>query len=217
MRPLDPTLYVVTDTAQCGGPDRVVATVAAAVAGGATAVQLRDPGSTTRDLVALAEALLAVTRPAGVPLVVNDRVDVALAVGADGAHVGQSDLDPVRARRLLGPEAHLGLSVSTPAQARAAAALPPGTVDLLGVGPLRATSTKPDAAPPFGPAGLAALCAASTLPCVVIGGVTAADAAPARAAGAAGLAVVSAVCGAASPADAAAELVAAWHDARGAA
>lgn len=210
---LDPTLYLVTDTALCDGPDGVLATVRAAVAGGATAVQMRDPRATTRELVALGEALLRDLRGTGVPLIVDDRVDIALAIGADGVHVGQSDLDPVTARRLLGPGAHLGLSVHTPEQAQEASALPPGTVDLLGVGPVLATASKPDAAAPCGLDGLARVCAATPLPCVAIGGVDRADLAAVHAAGARGIAVVSAICGRPDPGAAAATLRARWREA----
>lgn len=210
----DPTVYLVTDTAQCGGPAGVVATVGAAVDGGVTAVQLRDPGATTRELVDLGRALVALLRPRGVPLVVDDRVDVALAIDADGAHVGQSDLDPVSARRLLGQDRHLGLSVSTPEEARAAACLPPGTVDLLGVGPVRPTATKSDARPAIGFARLGVVTAATGLPCVAIGGLRATDVAALHGAGAAGSAVVSAVCGRPDPAAAARELARAWSEAR---
>jgi thiamine-phosphate pyrophosphorylase len=214
--PFDPSVYLVTDTAQCGGPDGVVATVDAAVTGGVTAVQLRDPGATTRELVDLGHALVALLRPRGVPLIVDDRVDVALAIDADGAHVGQRDLDPVSARRLLGPGRHLGLSVSTPEEARAAAGLPPGTVDLLGVGPVRPTLSKADARPAIGLGRLAVVAAATDLPCVAIGGLRAADVPALHDAGAAGSAVVSAVCGRPDPARAAREIAGAWASVRGA-
>lgn len=212
---LDPSVYLVTDTQQCGGPDGVVATVEAAVAGGVTAVQLRDPGATTRELVDLGHALVALLRPRGVPLIVDDRVDVALSIGAAGAHVGQRDLDPVFARRLLGPARHLGLSVGTPEEARAAAALPPGTVDLLGVGPVRPTLSKVDARPAIGFAQLAVVTAATGLPCVAIGGLRAADVPALHDAGAAGSAVVSAVCGRPDPAAAARAIAEAWAAVRG--
>ncbi|QAY70565.1 thiamine phosphate synthase [Xylanimonas protaetiae] len=211
----DPAVYLVTDTVRCGGPAGVLDTVRAALAGGVTAVQLRDPGASTRELAALGEALLAVLRPAGVPLVVDDRVDVALAIGADGAHVGQHDLDPVAARRLLGPGRHLGLSVTTPAEAVAAAALPAGTLDLLGVGPVHATTSKADARPAIGLDGLAAVAAAARAagapPCVAIGGLRAVDVPALRAAGAVGSAVVSAVCGTPDPRAATAALAHAWR------
>jgi thiamine-phosphate pyrophosphorylase len=213
-RALDPTVYLVTDTALCGGPGGLEETVRAAVVGGVTAVQLRDPSASTRELAALGRVLVGLLRPLGVPLVVDDRVDVALAVDADGAHVGQRDLDPLAARRLLGPDRHLGLSVSTPQEARAAAALPPGTVDLLGVGPVHPTTSKADARPAIGLDGLAAVVTAASLPCVAIGGLRAEDVPALAAAGAAGAAVVSAVCGTADPRAAAARLAAAWDAVR---
>lgn len=213
MRRWDFSVYLVTDTAQCGGPAGVVDTVRRAAAGGATAVQVRDPAATTRELAALAGAVRDALRGTDVPLIVNDRVDVALAVGADGVHVGQQDLDPVAARRLVGPGLHLGLSVSDPAQHLAALALPAGTVDLLGVGPIRDTPSKTDAAPALGFGGLASICAAGPLPCVAIGGLRTADAAAVKNSGAVGMAVISAICGQPDPAAAAAALRAAWGDA----
>ena len=208
MTEFDPAVYLVTDTALCGGPAGVVSTVRAAVRGGVTMVQLRDPAATTRQLAALATSLLEVLRGTGIPLIVNDRVDVALAVGADGAHVGQSDLDPVAARRLLGPAKHLGLSVTTLDEL-----VPPGAVDLLGVGPVRDTPSKADAATALGLDGLARICAAAQLPVVAIGGVKLADVAAVRNAGAAGMAVISAICGQPDPEAATRDLVAAWRSA----
>jgi thiamine-phosphate pyrophosphorylase len=210
-------VYLVTDTAICGGADGVSRTVVEALDGGVTAVQVRDPLASTRDLVALALALRTATRAAGVPLIINDRVDVALAVDADGAHVGQSDLDPIRARALLGPDKHLGLSISSEAELEAALALPAGTVDLLGVGPIRPTPSKPDAAPAMGWGGLARVCGGTALPCVAIGGIGLADVAEVARAGAVGMAVISAVCGQSDPRSAAAKLAAAWSRARTAA
>lgn len=197
-------VYLVTDTAQCGARG-VPAVVGEAVAGGATVVQVRDPRASARELVALTRAVLAVT--AGrVPVLVNDRVDVALAAGADGVHVGQSDLDPMSVRALA-PALLLGLSVSTVAETVAARTLP---VDYLGAGPVFATPTKPDAATPIGIDGLRAVCAATTLPVVAIGGLAAVHAGAVRAAGGAGVCVVSAICTADDPQVATAELVAAW-------
>jgi thiamine-phosphate pyrophosphorylase len=193
-RPLDLSLYLVTDTALCGRlgvPD----TVSAAVASGVTVVQLRDPQSDDAEFVRLGRELAGRLRGTGVPLVVNDRVHLVRPIGADGAHVGQGDLDVVRARRLLRPDDLLGLSVQTPAQVEVARALPPGTVDYLGVGPVWPQSTKPDAAAPGGIDVLRQIAALSPWPCVAIGGVSAERAAACRRAGAAGLAVVSAICG----------------------
>ncbi|MBM9476351.1 thiamine phosphate synthase [Nakamurella flavida] len=204
-------MYLVTDTRQCGGPDAVVRTVRAAVTGGVGMVQLRDPSATTRELAELARALVAALAPTTVPLVVNDRADVALAVGADGVHIGQRDLDPLSTRRLVGPDLHVGLSISNADELAEAVALPAGTVDLLGVGPIRDTPSKTDASAAVGLTGLADLTARTTLPCVAIGGLGVADAAAVRAAGAVGMAVISAICGQGDPASATERLLRAWR------
>lgn len=203
-------VYLVTDTGLCGGRDGVAATAAAAAAGGVRTVQLRDPQATTRELVALARALRVALDPFGVPLIVNDRADVAVVAGAAGVHVGQRDLDARDARALLGPDAHIGLSVSNTGELAAALALPAGTVDLLGVGPIRDTPSKTDAAPAMGWDGLAAVCAASSIPAVAIGGIGVTDLLDVARAGAVGVAVISAICGRPDPRSAAAELVSAW-------
>ncbi|MET9023950.1 thiamine phosphate synthase [Actinopolymorpha sp. NPDC004070] len=202
---LDLSLYLVTDAALCG-PRGVAATVRDAVAGGVSAVQLRDPGATTRDLLRTGAQVREVLAGTGVPLFVNDRADVAYALSADGVHLGQSDLPPEHARDLLGPGAWIGLSVHAPGHLDGALTLPPGTVDYLGVGPVFAQTTKADAASPGGLALLAdlvATAAAAGLPCVAIGGIGPDNAAAVRATGVAGIAVVSAVCGRPDPAAAA--------------
>jgi thiamine-phosphate diphosphorylase len=125
-------------------------------------------------------------------------------------HVGQHDLEPVAARKLIGPEMHLGLSVSSDAELAGALALPPGTVDLLGVGPVRDTPSKIDASPALGFDGLARICAASPLPCVAIGGLGVGDVVGLMASGAVGVAVISAICGRADPLAAARDLATAW-------
>jgi thiamine-phosphate pyrophosphorylase len=211
-RPLDLSLYLVTDTVLCG-PAGVPGTVSAAVAAGVTAVQLRDPAASDEELVLLGRALAACLRGTGVPLLVNDRVHLVGPIGADGAHVGQGDLDVAEARRLLGPGAVLGLSVQTPAQVDHAGALGPGVIDYLGVGPVWSQTTKPDAAAPGGIAVLRQIVVASPWPCVAIGGVDGRRAPLVRAAGAAGIAVVSAVCGQPDVAAATAALRRAWDDA----
>lgn len=197
-------VYLVTDTAMCGARG-VPAVVEQAVAGGATVVQVRDPHASARELVALTRAVLAAV-DGRVPVLVNDRVDVALAAAADGVHVGQSDLDALSVRALA-PHLIVGLSVSTTAETVAAQALP---IDYLGAGPVFTTPTKPDAAAAVGFDGLAEICAASTAPVVAIGGLSAQHCAGVRRAGAAGVCVVSAVCAAADPRAATADLVAAW-------
>lgn len=200
---MDPTLYLVTDTAMCASHGGVAAVAAAAVAGGVTAVQVRDKSASRRELLALTRAVQAALadRP-DVAVVVNDALDVALLAGADGVHLGQHDLRPAEARSLAGPDFSIGLSVSSAAELEAALALDAGSVDLLGIGPVWATSTKADADPPVGLAGLAELAGrarAAGLVTVAIGGVVAANAGAVLEAGVAGVCVVSDICAAADP------------------
>jgi len=198
----DPTLYLVTDPELASGHS-LVEIVGAAVEGGVTLVQLRDKQADGRALLEQARALKALLDPKGIPLIVNDRVDVAVAAGAAGCHVGQSDLPPEEARALLGPEAILGLSIDQVEQARAA---DPEHVDYVAHGPFAATGTKPDAGAPVGASGIAAARELSALPLVAIGGVHAGNAAEAIRAGADGIAVVSAIVSAPDPKAAAREL-----------
>ncbi|WP_250478725.1 MULTISPECIES: thiamine phosphate synthase [unclassified Caballeronia] len=193
----DLSLYLVLDPVQCGGHDAAVRVARAALEGGATIVQLRAPEWHKRAWFELARDLLPITRAHGVPFVVNDHVDVALAVGADGVHIGQRDLPADVARRLLGPDALIGLSVSN-LDETADAAKRADVVDYLGAGPVYATPTKTDASTPCGIEGLAEICAAAHVPTVAIGGIQAHNAADVMRAKPAGLAVVSAICKAAS-------------------
>lgn len=203
-RPFDLSVYLVTDAALCGARG-VPAVVERAVAGGATMVQLRDKEASTRVLLEEALALLALLRPLGIPLIVNDRVDVALAAGADGVHVGQDDMPALPARRLIGEGLLLGVSVGSEAEARG---VDPGLVDYAGIGPVFATATKPDAGAALGLDRVRALRRMLPVPAVGIGGIDAGNAAAVVRAGADGVAVVSAICAAADP-QAAAEAVAA--------
>ncbi len=197
MKPFDLSVYLVTDTRQCG-PRGVAETVRLAVEGGATLVQLRDPNAAIRDLLALAETLIAMLRPLGIPLLVNDRVDVAMAAGADGVHLGQADLPASAARRLMGEDRIIGLSVGNPEEFAASRA-ELHAVDYLGTGPFRATGTKGDAGAAIGAAGIAAVCELCRLPVVAIGGIDVDCAAEASRAGADGVAAVSAICAAEDP------------------
>jgi len=192
IRPFDISVYLITDRALSGARG-VLDTVEAAIAGGATMVQLRDPEAKTRALVEEARAIHALTRAAGVPFIVNDRVDVALAAGADGVHVGQADMTVADVRALIGPEPILGLSITSEADLDVSDLR---GVDYLGVGPVFQTSTKPDAAAPINVGGLEAIVARTKVPIVAIGGLHAGNAADAIAAGAHGIAVVSAICAA---------------------
>ena len=204
-RDFDPTLYLVTDTAQCG-PRGVPAVVRAAVAGGVTAVQVRAKDGGDRERLALVLAVQEALRGSGVPLFVNDAVDIALIAGVDGVHLGQSDLPAAEVRRIA-PEVLLGLSVSTTEEV---AAIDPGVVDYLGVGPVWATPTKPDAAAPLGPEGLATVVRASPVPCVAIGGIHPENLEQLRGRGIAGFCVVSEICAAEDPEVAARSLRTRW-------
>ncbi|WP_296583927.1 thiamine phosphate synthase [Xanthobacter sp.] len=213
-RPFDLTLYLVTDPRLVAARG-LVATVAAAVKGGATLVQLRDPDAHGRALVEQARALKALLAPLRIPLIINDRVDVAVAADADGVHLGQDDMTPADARALLGPERILGLSVGTPAEFAASnIGIDIGVVDYLGVGPVKATGTKKDAGAAIGAAGVTAVRALTRLPIVGIGGIDGALAAEVIRAGADGVAVVSAICAAPDPEHAARALLSAVTAAR---
>lgn len=182
-------LMVITDRGLAGGRSQVDI-VRAAIAGGATIIQLRAKDVATREMVELGRALRSLTREAGVALIVNDRLDVALAIDADGGHVGQDDLPAEAARALLGPNRILGVSAATPEEAAAAAL---AGADYLGTGAVYATGSKADAGAPIGVAGLAAVTRSVTIPVVAIGGIGPGRAGPCIVAGAAGVAVISAV------------------------
>ena len=173
-------------------------------------MQLRDKSLSDAAFVALGRRLRAVLRPRRIPLIVNDRAHLVADIGADGLHIGQSDLDVPAARAAIGPDVLLGLSIEGPDQLRA---VDWSAVDYLGIGPVRATATKPDHADPIGIDEFAEICRAAPCPSVAIGGVTVADASAIKAAGGAGLAVVSAICGARDPCAAAQALASAWQNA----
>lgn len=188
-------LYLVTDRA-CIGEGTLSDVVAAAVQGGVTCVQLREKQLNTRDFVAQAIALQALLAPHHIPLVINDRIDVALACGAQGVHLGQSDMPVLQARRLLPPSVFIGWSVETMEDVVRSATLP---LDYLGVSPIHATPTKTDTQTPWGLDGLRQVRAATGLPLVAIGGIHLGNARAVLSAGADGLALVSALCSAQDP------------------
>jgi thiamine-phosphate pyrophosphorylase len=203
---LDLRLYALIDPAVAGG--RTLTDLAACVAGHATLVQLRDKHSDTRVLVQEARALGAVLEPSGVPLLINDRVDVALAAQADGVHIGQNDMAPEDARLLLGRTAIIGLSLKTVAEARGA---PLELLDYVAIGGVYATASKDNTAAPIGVAGLRNIAAAvherrPGFPICAIAGIDRSNAADVIAAGADGVAVISALSLAADPALAAQNL-----------
>lgn len=210
MTGIDLSLYLILDPKLCAAHG-MAETTRAAISGGVTAVQLRHKTASTDDMVVAGRALQAVLAGTGVPLIVNDDVDAALALSADGLHVGQGDLPPAEARARIGRETILGLSVETVPDAEA---VDPAVVDYVGAGPVLATDTKPDHKPPSGFDGLAQLVAASPVPSVAIGGLKAHHAAQVVAAGAAGMAVVSAICGSADPRASAQDIATALRKAR---
>lgn len=199
---IDYSLYLVTDPALPAGRS-MVDIVAEAIAGGVSCVQLREKDTSGRRFCEIAEELLAVTRPAGIPLIINDRVDVMLATAADGVHVGQSDIPADRVRRLIGPHRILGVSVE--AVEEVAPAIAAGA-DYLGASPVFSTPTKTDTGRPLLFEGLHRICHASTVPVVAIGGMNHQNAAEAIGAGAAGIAVVRAIMAAEDPRAAAQQL-----------
>lgn len=200
-------VYLVTD-AGLSGDRSTPEIVEAAVAGGVDVVQLREKGTTARERYELGTDLRALTRDAGVPLIVNDRIDLAAAVDADGVHLGDDDLPVSVARERLGPDAIVGRSVSTPSAAREAEA---AGADYLGVGAVYGTDSK-DTSPEQSSVGLDRIRAvreATDLPFVGIGGVTPENAAAVVEAGADGVAVISAITGADDPETATRDLAAA--------
>jgi thiamine-phosphate pyrophosphorylase len=183
-----PSLYAIVDPLDTGRtPENLAADL---VAGGARLLQLRLKDASTRELLAAARAVRALTTRAGALLLINDRPDVARAAGADGVHLGQDDLPVAAARAVLGPGALIGVSTHDVEQARSAAA---DGADYVGVGPVFATSTKRGALPPRGLALVRAVRTAVPLPLVAIGGITPETAAGVRAAGADAVAMIGAL------------------------
>lgn len=195
-------LYLVTDSSfLCGR--KLEDVVMEAVAGGVTMVQLREKSLSTNEFIALAFKLKSCLQAVNVPLIINDRIDVALAVDADGVHIGQSDMPYDMARRLLGKDKIIGLSVESFSDIERANTL---DVDYIGVSPVFATPTKTDTSRPFGIDGLRKAVEMSVHPTVGIGGMNLSTAAEVMATGTDGIAVVSAIMGADNPREAAAEL-----------
>lgn len=203
---IDYSLYLVADTEFAAGRD-LPALVSSAVEGGATIVQLRAKGLPLRDFLELAAWISGRLDGTGVPLLVNDRVDVALACGAAGVHLGQEDMPVPAARKILGAGRIIGVSVNTEKEAREAEAQ---GADYIGLGPVFPTSTKETLLAVVGPEGVAQIKRALGIPVVAIGGITAANAPEIARAGADGIAVVSAILGAADARKAAAKLRAAF-------
>ena len=203
MRREDLRLYLVTDRPLSLGRD-IDWIVEEAVKGGATMVQLREKDCSTREFIELAAKLKETLKPLGVPLLINDRIDVDLAVDADGVHIGQSDMPYETARKLLGPDKIIGLSVENMDDIRVANGL---DVDYVGISPVYSTHTKTDTAAPFGLDGLREAVKLSVHPTVAIGGMNMKTAKDVMACGTDGIAVVSAIVSADSPCEAARNLL----------
>jgi thiamine-phosphate pyrophosphorylase len=194
VKSVDLRLNAILDPDRAGGHD-LAGLARRVVDGGATLVQLRDKRSDTRAMIETARAIKAALAPSGVPFVVNDRVDVALAAGADGVHLGPEDMAVDDARRLLGPDAIIGLSIKT---VEAAEAAPVDLIDYAGIGGVYATLSKQQKSAPIGPAGFARVAGAlrrraPALPFCGIAGIDAGNAGAVIAAGADGVAVISAL------------------------
>lgn len=199
MKPaFDLSLYLVLDPRRCHGINGLVDTTLQAVKNGVTMVQLRAESDwKKRQWYDAALALKSALAPFDVPLIINDQIDIALAVDAHGVHIGQKDLPVDIVRKLIGPNKLLGLSVSN---AQQLANVPVELVDYIGVGPVFPTTSKPDADPDLGLPYLAELMQKKHTPAVAIGGITADSIIDVMQTGANGVAVVSAICGQPDPA-----------------
>ena len=202
-RRIDWSLYLITDR-RIAGRRNIVDIVRDAIRGGVTVVQLREKTATTHEMVELARKIHHVTKSADVPLIINDRVDVALAIEAEGVHVGPPDDMPASlARKLLGPERIVGVSAESPEIALQAVR---DGADYVGVGDIYGTISKADAGKPIGLTGLKAVVDICPVPVVGIGGISPGNAAAVVEAGARGVALISAIVGAVDPAAASREL-----------
>ncbi len=202
MLTFDLSLYLVTDRSlSLGRP--LTEVVEKAVAGGVTMVQLREKDASTREFYNLAMQLKVCLKQYNVPLIINDRLDIALACNADGLHIGQSDMPYDVARRLLGKDKIIGISVERVQDAIDANCL---DVDYIGISPVFGTQTKIDTAMALGIDGVREITHISEHPAVGIGGINAVNAQEIIKAGADGISVVSAIMSAESPKDAAYQL-----------
>jgi thiamine-phosphate pyrophosphorylase len=192
---LDLSLYLITDQNLTNGRP-LEDIVQQAIDGGATIVQIREKKASTKDFLHIASNILELTRTANIPLIINDRIDIALAIGADGVHLGQDDIPCEAARKILGANAIIGLSTTNPAQAEATNKL---DIDYIGGGPIFFTNTKENCRPPIGFEGLTNICKASKHKVCAIGGIKLDNCSKAIESGASGVAVVSAIMQAENP------------------
>ena len=207
---IDYSLYLVTDRGLARGRS-TVEVVKAAVSGGVTCIQLREKDCSTLEFIEQARAIKNFLEEREVPLIINDRLDVALAVGADGVHLGQKDMPLEMARKIAGSSMLIGISAESVQDAVEAEN---GGADYLGVSPIYATPTKTDTAPPLGIQGLREIKNRVKIPLVGIGGLNNSNAAEVIRNGADGVAVVSAIVAAEDPETAAMNLKQIINEAR---
>ncbi|WP_291321414.1 thiamine phosphate synthase [Desulfonatronospira sp.] len=200
---IDYSLYLVTDRGLTHGRD-LIQLVMEAVQGGVTMVQIREKSCTSGEFFSTARELKKKLTTLGVPLLINDRADIALATGADGVHIGQKDVPYQAVRELLGPGKIIGISINTYDQLKVAAM---SDVDYLSLSPVFPTPTKTDTSEPFGIEGLKKARSMTDKPLITIGGINRDNLSDVMATGMNGVAVVSAVCSAESPAEAAGDLI----------
>jgi thiamine-phosphate pyrophosphorylase len=195
MKNIDYSLYLVTDRPLCLGRD-LIQVVKEAVAGGVTLVQLREKKASTREFLEIAVEIRKILQGTSVPLIINDRIDIALALNAEGVHLGNSDMPYEKAREILGPDKIIGLSAESVKDAMAASRL---GADYLGVSPIFTTPTKSELETGLGLEGLREIRRVSELPLVAIGGMNVSNCRAAVESGADGIAVVSALCSVPDP------------------
>ena len=188
----DLSLYLVLDPVLCGGAEGMIKTALLAAKAGANCIQLRAPGWSTEEVIRCGKELKSVLDPLGSALIVNNDAIAAREIGATGLHVGQSDISPAEARKILGDAALIGLSITSESDIPS---LDPACVDYAGVGPVWTTSTKKDAAAAMGLERFKRIVKLLSVPSVAIGGIGLREARELRGSGAAGIAVVSAICG----------------------
>lgn len=198
----DLSLYLVTDRDLSLGRS-LVTIVDEAIKGGVTMVQLREKACSTDEFITLAKQVKQLLANTNIPLIINDNIEVALAVAAEGLHIGQGDIPYPEARKIMGPKAIIGLSVENNQQAKEANSW---DVDYIGISPVFLTSTKIDTAPALGLDGIANIKKLCSHPTVAIGGINMQNIASVISAGADGVAVVSAICSATNPKEAALKL-----------
>ncbi|WP_460969853.1 thiamine phosphate synthase [Spirosoma migulaei] len=205
-------LYLVTDSAIAQQAGHTLAyVVEEACRAGVRWVQLREKELSTRAFLDLGLDLKRITQAYGAQLIINDRVDIALAIDADGVHVGQDDMPCALVRSLIGPDKIIGLSINNLTELEAAR---DADVDYLGIATIFPTGTKQDTSSLLGLAGLRAICQQTSLPTFAIGGINATNIQSIRQTGASGAAVVSAICGQPSPYEASRELIRLMDDAQ---